>query len=205
MDTIVEKHRSHLPHIQLEGQIISLTWRLAFTLPKNILDLQEALKKDLEETDRNEASRLSNRYASYIKKLEELDTFLGKCEVDGLSLCADENARILISAINFHDNKMYDLHCYCIMPNHVHILVKPLLGKDGAYYKISTIVQRLKTYTANMFNQHRGSRGKIWHRDYFDRYIRNPVDYRNVVKYILENPVKAGLVSKAEDWKYSRY
>lgn len=105
MDTIVEKHRSHLPHIQLEGQIISLTWRLAFTLPKNILDLQEALKKDLEETDRNEASRLSNRYASYIKKLEELDTFLGKCEVDGLSLCADENARILISAINFHDKK----------------------------------------------------------------------------------------------------
>ena len=205
MDKIVEKHRSHLPHLQLEGQIISLTWRLAFTLPKNLLILHTDLEKELAEIRREKTPDLSVKYAGYIKKLEELDTFLGKLELDDLSLCADENPQTLISAINFYAGYFYELHSYCIMPNHLHLLIRPLPGKDGDFHKVSTTVQRLKSYTAKVINQRYARQGKIWHRDYFDRFIRNPDDYSHVVNYILENPVKAGLVSKAEDWKFSYF
>jgi REP element-mobilizing transposase RayT len=205
MNKIVERHRSYLPHIQLEGQIISLTWRLAFTLPKNLLKLQTDLEEELAEIRRENTSDLSVKYAGYIQKLEDLDTYLGKLELNDLSLCADENPQTLISAINFYAGNIYELHSYCIMPNHLHLLIRPLPGQGVGFHKVSTTVQRLKSYTAKMINQKYERQGKIWHRDYFDRFIRNPDDYRNVVNYILANPVKAGLVKKAEDWKYSYY
>lgn len=44
---------------------------------------------------------------------------------------------------------------------------------------------------------------RIWHREYWDRYIRDHAHYANVVEYIHENPVKAGLVTRPEDWKWS--
>lgn len=45
--------------------------------------------------------------------------------------------------------------------------------------------------------------GPVWQREYYDRFIRDENHYEKVVEYIRENPVKAGLVEHAEDWKFS--
>jgi len=46
-------------------------------------------------------------------------------------------------------------------------------------------------------------KGPFWMKEYFDRYIRNDKHFRNVVKYIEENPVKARLCAKPSDWPFS--
>jgi REP element-mobilizing transposase RayT len=84
-------------------------------------------------------------------------------------------------------------------------LVQPLIDDNGKFFKISTIVQRIKTYTAKNINMILNRNGKVWDDDYFDRYIRNDKDYYNVINYILNNPVKAGLSEQIEDWQFSYY
>lgn len=205
MEKIVEKHRRSLPHLQLEGQIISLTWRLAFTLPQTLLDMQEDLRQTLAVCRNGTIAFDISRYTEYGKKLQDYDAYLGKFELAGISLTEDAIASMLASAFRFYDSSLYELHSYCLMPNHVHLLIRPLQDGQGVFHQTSAIVQRLKSYTAKRIDTHLGRRGKVWQADYFDRFIRNPADYLNVVKYILDNPLKAGLVKHHEEWKHSYY
>jgi REP element-mobilizing transposase RayT len=48
-----------------------------------------------------------------------------------------------------------------------------------------------------------GRRGRFWQKEYFDRYIRNARHFAKVAAYIENNPVKARLCEKAEDWPFS--
>ncbi len=81
---------------------------------------------------------------------------------------------------------------------------------------MSKIVASWKKFTArqvneilgrNEANQEIGVPGRVaaplWHREYWDRYIRNEKHYRQTVDYIHGNPVAAGLASRPEDWKWS--
>ncbi|HEY8188950.1 MAG TPA: hypothetical protein VIF64_22975, partial [Pyrinomonadaceae bacterium] len=61
----------------------------------------------------------------------------------------------------------------------------------------------LKSYTAHEANKILCREGQFWLEDYFDRYIRNEEHFQNTVKYIENNPVKAGLCAKASDWPFS--
>jgi len=91
------------------------------------------------------------------------------------------------------------------MPNHIHLLIKPLTDEKGKSYHLSDIIKRIKTYTAKMINQELKRTGKVWEDDYFDRIIRNDQDYYNVINYYLKNPVKARLVDYIKDWEYSYF
>lgn len=84
------------------------------------------------------------------------------------------------------------------MPNHVHALFTPL-----ASYEVSSIVGDWKSVTSHRCNKVLGLTGRLWHKEYFDRYIRNERHYQNAVAYIENNPVKAGLCAKSEDWQWS--
>jgi len=61
----------------------------------------------------------------------------------------------------------------------------------------------LKSFTSHEANKILGRHGHFWFKEYFDRYIRNGEHFRAVVRYIEENPVKARLCEKPEDWKFS--
>jgi REP element-mobilizing transposase RayT len=80
------------------------------------------------------------------------------------------------------------------MPNHVHVLVEPLAGNTVAH-----LVQSWKSFTSRRF----ASSDVGWQRDYFDRFIRDADHYWKTVRYIEDNPVHAGLVTRAEDWLWS--
>ena len=103
------------------------------------------------------------------------------------------------------DNIRYNLISYCIMPNHLHFIIRPLVKSSESYESLAKIMFSIKSYTANECNKILVRKGRFWQHESYDHYIRNNEELNYYVNYILQNPVKAGLVSKPEQWKGSWY
>jgi len=182
--------RGYLPHCDVPHLIQSVTYRLADSLPQAMLaELKEELGH-LAETEREIERR---------KRIEEwLDAGMGCC-----ALAHPDVAQYVQNAfLHFHGER-YHLHAWCIMPNHVHVLIEPLVDLAG-------LVQGWKSYTARWIlgkNEQLALKipasGQLWMREYWDRYIRDAEHYQKAVEYIHRNPVKAGLCHCAEDWPWS--
>jgi REP element-mobilizing transposase RayT len=88
------------------------------------------------------------------------------------------------------------------MPNHVHVLFQPMNG-----WTVAKIVASWKKFTARRICDGLRDHGKgiapVWHREYWDRYIRDQRHFQRTILYIHANPVKAGLVARAENWRWS--
>jgi REP element-mobilizing transposase RayT len=96
------------------------------------------------------------------------------------------------------DGIRYRLFSWVVMPNHIHSLMTRF-----EQYELSDILHSLKSFTSHEANKMLGRAGQFWIEDYFDRYIRNEEHFERTVKYIENNPVKAGLCRRAEDWPHS--
>jgi REP element-mobilizing transposase RayT len=107
-------------------------------------------------------------------------------------------AEVVQNALLYHDEKKYKLHSWVIMPNRIHFLLTP-----NRKIKLEEIVHSIKSFTANEANKILNRKGIFWQHEPFDRYIRNLKHYVNVIKYIEENPVKAKLCLKPEEWRFS--
>ena len=204
---IIAHHRSSLPHHQEEEQILSINWRLAYTLPRVLNDILQELQ-DLrdEHSDNNFSPDGDNPYRQRYAILRMLyDETLARHPHPDVDLATPMLAPIVTNSIKFYDRKMYILHAYCLMPNHVHLLIKPIKDASGRYSLCSDIVKRIKSYSAKEINKLLGRCGELWDHEYYDRYIRNPADYNRTVEYILNNPLKAGLVNTREKWPYSYF
>jgi putative transposase len=112
----------------------------------------------------------------------------------GSAPCAD----IVLSCLRRFDGERYALRAWCIMPNHVHVLIV-----TGETAQTGAILRSWKAYSAAKINALRGRRGRLWAPDYFDRYMRTDEQYRTAQRYIEMNPVNAGLCDAPEDWRYS--
>lgn len=99
-----------------------------------------------------------------------------------------QHGEIVAGALRHFDGTRYELHAWCVMPNHVHVMFHLDRGED-----LPKIVRTWKTFTA-----FRIGRGSIWQREYFDRLIRSPQEFADTRTYIRENPAKAGL----RDWRW---
>ncbi len=106
-------------------------------------------------------------------------------------------ASLVQNALIYHHDRSYDLHAWVIMPNHGHVLATQLPGKH-----LPDILHSIKSYTATTANKILSRRGAFWQHESFDRYIRNYKHYANVIEYIENNPVKAGLCERKEDWQW---
>jgi len=204
MPELVEKHRRFLPHHQETGQIISLTLRLEGTLPHHIIALIQEMKSVMaDKGDQLTDSLQLQLYEHYHQLLAMYDDQLGKHKPAGIDLSKPDFARVVTTAFHFYADSLYQLYAYCVMPNHIHLLIRPLPQKSGQYAKTSDIVRRIKGYTGFKLNELNNSTTTVWHPDYFDRFVRNAKDLYNLVQYILNNPHKAGLVTEQNAWPYS--
>ncbi len=107
-------------------------------------------------------------------------------------------ATIVENTLLFFDAQRYSLHACIVMPNHVHVLFTPASG-----WFLSQILHSWKSFTSHEIGKLQDRSGTIWEREYFDRMIRSEKHYAWTVDYIEENPVKAGLCAKREDWVFS--
>ncbi|MFP3043084.1 transposase [Treponema primitia] len=105
---------------------------------------------------------------------------------------------MLMTLRNAKDRFGFSLFNFCIMPNHIHLLIWPSDGGD-----LSRIMHWVKTNSSKWYNGVRGRTGHLWGNRYFAREIQTPEDYYAVMGYIDRNPVKAGLVPLVGDWEES--
>ena len=141
----------------------------------------------LSESERNEY------YTLFSEKIQNiLDSEAGDCLLRNKG-----NAQIVADAMLFFDNQRYKLGHWVIMPNHVHLVVKPING-----YKLSDILHSWKSYTAKMINKNTGRDGGLWQDESYDHIVRNLKELKAIEKYIFENPEKAGVNSFLGSWNY---
>lgn len=108
-----------------------------------------------------------------------------------------EIREICKTSIHHYDGKEYKLICYCIMPNHVHLVID-LINKERL---LGDIMGSIKKYSAKESNKLLGRKGKFWQSESFDRLVRDEVELYFVIRCVLMNPVNAGLVNDWKEWK----
>jgi REP element-mobilizing transposase RayT len=84
------------------------------------------------------------------------------------------------------------------MPNHVHVLAEQVHG-----FALADIIQAWKSTTAHQINRHLNRRGRLWRREYFDRFMRDAAHLETSMAYVEDNPVRAKFVRRAADWPWS--
>ena len=106
------------------------------------------------------------------------------------------------ASLHYRDGKVYRLDAFSIMPNHTHVVLKPLT-KGLDYHSLATIMQSLKGFTAHECNLLLGREGEFWVHESYDHYIRDKDERHRIVAYVLNNPVKAGYVKHWREWKWN--
>jgi putative transposase len=112
-------------------------------------------------------------------------------------------AGLVSESLHHRDSQVYDLDAFCIMPNHVHLVYTPLPKADGTYHAMSAIMHSLKRYTARQANLLLGREGSFWQHENYDHVVRDEAGWRRIITYVLNNPVKAGLVQHWKEWPWS--
>ena len=105
---------------------------------------------------------------------------------------------MLIILQDAKDKFRFRLANFCVMPTHIHLLIKPNEGT-----RLSVIMQWIKTCSARWWNSIHGSKDHMWGHRYFSRAIKDLQEYEYVMDYIDKNPVVTGLASTPADWKAS--
>jgi putative DNA methylase len=114
-----------------------------------------------------------------------------------LFLRMPEVARMVVDAIQYRDRRIYHLHAFVVMPNHVHLLMTPLVV-------VSKVMQSLKRFTAREGNRMLGLTGQpFWQDESYDRLVRNDTEFAHIAHYIERNPVTAGLATTPEEYPWS--
>ena len=109
-------------------------------------------------------------------------------------------AIFLMNTIGFYKYVLnFSLYCFCIMPDHVHIIVQPHLKK----YNISFIMQSIKGSFGITYNKLIKKNGVVWQKRFYDEAIRTERDLLIKINYTLQNPVRAHLVEDAGDYPFS--
>jgi putative transposase len=169
----------NLPHWQPPGTDLFITWRL-YGSPRYLPTKSAALSE------------------SSGKRFLRHDRLLDAAQSGPLWLKDDRIARQIISILQeLHSSDAIRVQAYAIMANHVHVLLEPKIP-------IAKITKRIKGRTAREANRILNFSGSFfWQHESFDHWVRTPAERQRIRNYIEQNPVKAGLVAKPEDWPWS--
>ncbi len=163
------RSRGYIPHCDAAG----LTQHIVF-------GLTDALPRGAKPTSALHGDRI-------------LDGLHGSCV-----LRSGDCAAVVERALLHADGERYRLIAWCIMPNHVHVIVQQMEGG-----RLDAIVQAWKSASAHSINNHLSRRGRLWRREYFDRFMRGDGHLATSIAYVEDNPVQAKLAANAVEWPWS--
>jgi REP element-mobilizing transposase RayT len=199
-------YRRNLPHIQPKDGVFAITICLSGALPASKI---ETLKD-------NRNLEIAEIKAKQLPPQEERETifkarqvYFGKFDdlLDGQTsgptwLKRIDIANTVAEGLHFRDGRDFKLVCYCIMSNHIHLVVYK------CQKQLFKILEQFKSYTGLQVNNilygqaKKGeNRPQFWQHESYDHLIRNRMDFNAQVRYAMNNPVKAGLVGHYSDWK----
>ncbi len=189
-------YRRNLPHWRQAGATYFVTFRLFDSLPTHVVDESNAESKVWRKrfaglggarASPGVAEEYRRFQRSQQKRIEAvLDSAQGACVLED-----PECRNLLGGALHHFSGQRYDLYSYAIMPNHVHVAVRPHEGAD-----LEGLLQTWKGYSATEINRFLGRKGPLWQAENYDRIIRDEEHFRKVIRSIANNPVKAGISSE---------
>ncbi len=172
-------YERRLPHFDVAGHPLFITFRLHGSLPHQRAFPPESLTTNG-------------------KAFAAIDRLLDRAAAGPLMLRRPEIAALTVSALQFGDGQLgrYRLHAYVVMPNHVHLLATPVLPT-------LRWLGPLKGYIAHEANRILGTKGqRFWQDESYDHLVRDG-EFERIRSYIQNNPVKAGIVARPEDFPWS--
>jgi putative transposase len=205
MERRLQYHR-FLPHIQLPGATLFVTFRLAGSIPRSLIrqlvdEGEQSIRKLEAVRDQAEQSRLA--YIEQRRSFGRYDQVLDSCAHGPAWLKEPGVASLVAAALHSWDVQRYTLDCYCIMSNHAHVVLTPLARENGEYHGLSKIMQSLKGCTARRSNQILGRSGRFWQPESYDHIVRDEAELERIRKYVVNNPVKAGLADSWHEWPWT--
>jgi putative DNA methylase len=90
---------------------------------------------------------------------------------------------LVAESLHYRDGKVYTLHAFCVMPNHVHLVCTPLEKPNGIYHSLTAILHSLKRYTAREANRILGRQGAFWQAESYDHLVRDEGEFRRIIAY----------------------
>jgi putative transposase len=171
------RSRGYLPHLDAPNLVQHVVFRLADSLPAHI-------SEEIGKTPRDQRVDVGDA---------ALDRGYGRRQ-----LVVPAIGELVEHALLRFDHERYALIAWCVMPNHVHVLVETRPG-----HRLDSVVHSWKSFTAHAANQLVGQTGAFWAPEYFDRYMRDDTHLAATLAYIEENPVKAGLCLDPAKWPFS--
>lgn len=109
---------------------------------------------------------------------------------------------IVLDALKYHSEIKYKMLACVVMDTHVHSILQPLEISTGTYFSLSQITHSLKSYTANRIQRQLKIDGRIWQDETYDRVVRDENEYLEKAQYIIDNPLKAGLSTELDIYKW---
>ena len=171
-------HSRHLPHWQPEDAPVFITWRLNGSLPRN---------------------RFPPPGATAGHAFVWMDRYLDQARFGPTWLKRKDVAQMVFHCLHHAAGNLrqFELHAGVVMPNHVHVLLTPIISP-------SKLLQSVKGFSAREANKILGRTGEpFWQAESYDHWVRNETEFQKIVAYIEDNPVGAGLAATPEDYRWS--
>jgi len=200
MSPLIKKRQgAYLPHWTRPGGTYAVCFRLGDSLSQERLRQVRWERKFILANAKvqhrtftlDERCRLSYLYSRRIEAF--LQNGHGACW-----LRQDDVATLVVEALHAEEGHFYRLFAWCVMPNHVHVVVQPY-----AHASLPTILNQWKGTTARYANRQLGRDGHFWAREYYDHLIRTRKELLHHITYTWNNPMKAGLQHWKWRWKIS--
>lgn len=194
----------------------------------------QALYDELAVASEDEEMSLLQRERLWFQEYEEQ---LHRCQTGPLWLQDERIAALVKEDFHHFDGDRYRLDAFCVMPNHVHTVLKPLpttaegkeallngrcvtdsenrIGdlkgqKDGqrdfiavTFHSLASILHSIKRHSAREANILLSRSGAFWQAESYDHYIRTDDEWDRTIRYVCNNPVKAGLVNNWREWRWT--
>ena len=199
-----------LPHFDHEGAAFFVTFRLHNSIPAHLArqykEERAASIVAINKSDvKDKPQQIMNVERAYFLRFENL---LDHPTYGDRYLTELEYADIVKEVLHEYDGQFYCLDAYCIMPNHVHLLLDTSIQLNSNYsvpenYQyLKDIMRRIKSKTAVFINRLRRQNGQLWEEESYDRYIRNTQHRLTTINYIVQNPIKAGLGTAEKNYPH---
>jgi len=190
----------------------------------------EAIYEELDNAQQDEAAAALERERLWFLEFEE---YLHNTSDGPLWLKDERIAALVVESLHHWDGARYRLDAYCVMANHVHTVFMPLpdtktgkaewlthrvvedrdrnlgyLTEDRqfvplTFHSLAAIMHSIKRHTASKANLLLGRSGAFWQGESYDHYSRSDEEWLRTIRYVLNNPVKAGLVKEWQEWPWS--
>jgi putative transposase len=196
--SINRSYTRHLPHQVPEGFPIFLTWNLKGAMPESVIEELKHKRQSLSDQRPRPGESIADRRTRESKLVfAAADRFLDLTLDGPMHLKEPKAAKIVEDSMLFGAAERYDLFAWCVMSNHVHVLLTPR-------WELEEITKGIKGFTAYKINKlHAEPERTFWQDESYDHWARDEEEMFRIIEYIENNPVAARLCQRPEDWPWS--